>query len=125
MLVAGGAAPEAVFAAVAAESGRLLEVDYTVLVRYDPHDAITIVGTWTRTGAAAPTPVGSRLPLGGRNVTTLVCQTGRPARIDYADVSGVIGDVATYDWGLHSSVGVPISVEGHLWGVMVVALTRQ
>jgi hypothetical protein len=81
-LVAGGAAPEAVFAAVAAESGRLLEVDYTVLVRYDPQDAITIVGTWTRTGGPAPTPVGSRLPLGGQNVTTLVFRTGRSARID-------------------------------------------
>jgi GAF domain-containing protein len=124
-LVAGVVRPEEVFAAVAAEVGWLLKADFAVLVQYDPHDAITIVGTWTRTGAAAPTPVGSRLPLGGRNVTTLVCQTGRPARIDYADVSGVIGDVATYDWGLHSSVGVPISVEGHLWGVMVVALTRQ
>jgi signal transduction histidine kinase len=120
-LVAGAAPPEAVFTAGAEEVGRLLEVDYTVLVRYDPHDAITIVATWTRTGAAAPTPVGSRLELGGRNVTSLVVLTGRPARIDdYTDVSGTIGNVATRDWSFRSSVGVPISVEGRLWGVMVV-----
>ena len=122
-LVASGAAPEAVFAAVAEEVGRLLEVDYAILVRYDPQDAITVAGTWTRTGGPAPTPVGNRLPLGGRNVTTLVYRTGRPQRIDYDDVSGPIGDVATTDWRLRSSAGVPIRVEGRLWGVMVVAFT--
>ena len=124
-LVAQAAPPEDVFAAVAAEAGRLLGVDVAVLVRYDPQDALTVAGAWTGTGAAAPTPVGSRLPLGGQNVTTLVFRTGQAARTDYADVSGVIGDVATRDWGLRSSVGVPIRVEGRLWGAVMVALTRE
>jgi PAS domain S-box-containing protein len=123
-LVADGVGPEEVFAAVATEVGRLLEVEVAVLNRYDPQDMITVVGMWTSTGATGPTPVGSRLPLGGRNVTTLVCRTGRSARIDHADVSGAIG-IATRDWGLCSSVGVPVSVEGRPWGVMIVALTRD
>ena len=123
-LVAQAAPPEQVFAAVAEEVGRLLAADFAVLVRYDPPDTLEVVGTWTSTGAPAPTPVGGRLPLGGRNVTTLVHQTGRPARIDYDDaISGAIGQVATRDWGLRSSVGVPVSVEGRLWGAIVVALT--
>ena len=48
-----------------------------------------------------------------------------PARIDYDDdaISGAIGQVATRDWGLRSSVGVPVSVEGRLWGAIVVAFT--
>jgi signal transduction histidine kinase len=125
MLVAQAAAPEDVFAAVAAEAGRLLGVDAAVLIRYDPRDAITVVGSWTSTGAPAPTPVGRRLPLGGQNVTTLVFRTGQAARTDFADVSGVIGDVATRDWGLRSSVGVPIRVEGRVWGAVMVALTRE
>ena len=54
VLVAGGAPPEEVFGAVAGEVGRLLEVDFATLVRYDPQDAITIVGTWARTGAPSP-----------------------------------------------------------------------
>ena len=126
-LVAQGARPEQVFAAVAEEAGRLLVADFAILIRYDhPQEAITIVGTWTSTGAPAPTPVGSQLPLGGQNVTTLVYRTGQPARIDYDDAhSGAIGQVATHDWGLRSSVGVPISIEGRLWGVMVVAFTRE
>ena len=123
-LVAGATPPEQVFAAVAEEVGRFLAVDFAILVRYDPPDTLEVVGTWTRTGAPAPTPVGGQLPLGGRNVTTLVYQTGQ-ARIDYSDVSGVIGRVASHDWGLRSSVGVPVSAESRLWGCMVVAFSGQ
>jgi signal transduction histidine kinase len=122
-LVARAAPPQEVFAAVAAEVGQLLAADFAVLVRYDPQD-LEVVGTWTSTGAPAPTPVGGRLPLGGRNITTLVSRTARPARIDYDDaISGAIGQVATRDWGLRSSVGVPVSVEGQAWGSIVVAFT--
>ncbi|MCU1615129.1 MAG: hypothetical protein JWO98_2669 [Frankiales bacterium] len=129
-LVARAAPAEAVFAAVTAEVGRLLAVDMTALARYDPDDAITVVGTWTGTGAAAPTPVGARLPVGGQNVATRVVRTGRPARMDYADASGAdapgpIGTAATRAWGLRSSVGAPIGVEGRLWGVIVVGSTSE
>jgi GAF domain-containing protein len=124
-LVARATPPQEVFAAVAEEAGRLLGVDFAVLVRYDPQDTLEVVGTWTRTGAPAPTPVGGRLPLGGRNVTTMVYQTGRPARIDYGDVSGVIGQVASQDWALRSSIGVPVSAESRVWGCMVVAFSRE
>ena len=60
-------------------SAGCLAVDFAILVRYDPQDTLEVVGTWTRTGAPPPTPVGGRLPLGGRNVTTVVYQTGLPA----------------------------------------------
>jgi signal transduction histidine kinase len=124
-LVAQATPPQEVFAAVAEEVGRVLAVDFAILVRYDPQGMIEVAGAWTRTGAPAPTSVGGRLPLGGRNVTTLVYQTGRPARIDYSDVSGVIGQVASRGWGLRSSVGVPVSAESRLWGCMVVAFSGQ
>jgi signal transduction histidine kinase len=126
-LVAQAAPPEKVFAAVAEEAGRLLAVEFAVLVRYDdPPDSIEFVGTWSSTGAPAPTPVGTRLPLGGRNVTTLVYQTGRPARVDYGkEVSGVIGQVGARDWRLRTAMGVPIGVEGRPWGAMVVAFTHD
>ena len=123
-LVARAAPPQEVFAAVAEEVGRLLAADFAILVRYDTPDTLEVVGAWTSTGAPAPTPVGGRLPLGGHNVTTQVYRTGQPARIDYNEYSGVIGQVATHDWGLRSSVGVPVSVEGRPWGAMVVAFTR-
>ncbi|MCW2676622.1 MAG: histidine kinase, partial [Modestobacter sp.] len=120
------AAPSAaVFAAVAAEVGRVLAVDVTVLGRYDPDGAATIVGTWTGTGIPVSTPVDGRVELGGRNVTTRVFETGRPARLDgYADASGAAADVGRA-WGLRSFVGVPISVEGRLWGVIIAAYTHE
>jgi GAF domain-containing protein len=125
MLVAAGAQPDEVFAAVVAEAGRLLGGDYTVLARRDADDAITFVSTWTPTGATAPTPVGSRFPLGGHNVSTMVCRTGRPARIDQGRLAGAMADVAVTGWGVRSSVGVPISVEARVWGVLIVACTRE
>src|SRR5580700_4392152 len=123
-LVAQATPPEAVFAAVTAEAGRLLALDAALLSRYDQGDTITVVGSWITTGGVPPTPVGSQLPLGGHNVTTLVFRTGQAERImNYADVSGAIGDAAAQDWGWRAAVGVPVRVEGRLWGVMIVALT--
>jgi len=126
VLVAQATPPEQVFAAVAGEVGGLLEVDYTVLIRSDPEDMITVVGGWTATGVALPSPAGSRFEVGGRNVSTLTLRTGRPARLDaHVGVTGSIGNTGAHDWGFHSSVGVPISVEGRPWGLILVAYTRD
>ncbi|MCU1615364.1 MAG: histidine kinase [Frankiales bacterium] len=123
-LVAGGASPEAVFAAVAAEVGRLPGCDITLLTRYDADQRATNVGVWSNSGAR-PIPVGTRVPIGGRNLPTLVFQTGRPARIDdYSQATGPVADVASA-WGIRSALGVPINVQGRLWGAMVVVSTRE
>jgi signal transduction histidine kinase len=120
VLVARAASPEEVFAAVAEEVGRLLKVDYTVLSRYDAAGLVTVVGGWARTDPGRPLAIGLRLKPEGRNMHTLVFETGRPARIDdYGDASGAFADAAR-DWGYRSSVGAPISVAGRLWGVMIV-----
>jgi signal transduction histidine kinase len=69
--------------------------------------------------------VGTRLQLGGRNVSTLVFQTGRAARIDdFSDTSGEPAALAR-ERGIRSIVGVPISAEGQLWGVMIVASASE
>jgi GAF domain-containing protein len=49
----------------------------------------------------------------------MVFQTSRPARMDDHDhVPGPVGDAAR-ELGIRAPVGVPVSVEGRLWGVMV------
>jgi signal transduction histidine kinase len=124
VLVARGAPPEEVFTAVAAEAARVLGTAVTALARYDPDGVETVVGAWTGSSAAVPVPVGTRKALGGRNVSTLVFETGQPARIDdYADFSGEVGKTAG-ETGSQAAVGVPVSVEGRLWGVMIVASTH-
>jgi signal transduction histidine kinase len=113
-LVARGAAPEAVFAAVTEEIGHLLPVDSAAMGRYAPDGTQTYVASWGR--SVAWVPVGSQWKTGGRNIGTLVFETGRPVRIDdYADASGMAADIAR-ERGIRSSVGAPIIVEGRLWG---------
>jgi signal transduction histidine kinase len=118
VLVARGAPPHEVFTVVTDEAGQLLQVDYTVLSRYDPDGLVTVVGVWARTDPGRPLPIGLRLKPEGRNIHALVLKTGMSARLDdYGVASGAFADTAR-DWQFRASVGVPIRVEGRLWGVM-------
>jgi signal transduction histidine kinase len=115
-LVARGTPPEEVFVAVTEEAGRLMSVKYAHLGRYEPDAAITIVAGADRRGDHIP--FDRRWSLGGKNIYTLVFETGRPARMDsYADASGPLGVLARED-GVGSGVGTPVIVEGRLWGVL-------
>jgi signal transduction histidine kinase len=116
-LVARGEPPRAVFAAVAHAVGELGPADLTLIGRYDPDGYVTGVAGWSRDGEPV---VGTRARTGGHNVTALVYETGQAARIDrYADASGAAAADAQRR-GLRSAVGSPISIEGRLWGVMLV-----
>jgi signal transduction histidine kinase len=122
-LVARGAPPDEVFAAVAGEAGRLLGCDYATMARFGPEDTVSLVAVWSSTGAAFR--VGTQQRLGGRNATTLVFQTGRSARIDdYTAASGPVAETAR-GFAIRATVGVPIHVEGGLWGVMLVGSRGQ
>ena len=121
-LVARGAPPAEVFAAVTEEAGRLLGADHATMGRYDPDGARTVVAAWTSTGAPYPM---ARARLGGQNLHTTVFETGRAARIDdQARAWGPIAD-AVREFGVRAAVGVPVSVEGRLWGVMIVGSRDQ
>jgi signal transduction histidine kinase len=123
-LVARGVPPEELFAAVVEEVGLLLPIEYTYMGRYEPDYAITFVASSSATGDSLP-PVGSRLVLGGNNVSTLVFETAAPARVDrIADASGPAGS-AFRVWGVQGAVGTPIVVEGRLWGVMIAISTLE
>jgi signal transduction histidine kinase len=122
-LVAGGAPPEEVFAAVTEEAGQLLAADQTTLSRYESDGTVTVVAGWSTVDNALP--VGARLKLGGKNLTTLIWQTRRPARIDsYADSSGALA-AAVRDTGVRSGVGTPIIVQDRLWGVLDAGSTGE
>src|SRR6266566_4470832 len=92
VLAARAAPPGEVFAAVTEEAGRLLGAGHAAMSRYDPDGAVRVVAAWSSTGAAVPP--GTRIGVGGRNVHTLVFQTGRPARTDLAEASGTATGVA-------------------------------
>ena len=121
-LVAASAAPSEVFAAVTREVAIVLGGNASLLCRAEPDGDVVVVGTWANN--APPAPPGFRIPRGGTNVTTIVLDTGRPGRVDNydADATGDAGDVGRFQ-GVRSAVGVPIHVEGHLWGLVVVGAT--
>jgi signal transduction histidine kinase len=120
-LVAHGAPPEELFAAVIDEVERLLPVEVVAMARYESDDTMTTLAT--SRAVRERFPVDSRWPLGGENVSTIVARTGRSARIDsYDDAFGTLA-AAIRAQGLRSSVGAPIVVEGRVWGVMHVSST--
>ena len=116
-LVAEGASPTAVFDAVAAEMERLLDTDQVALARYEPGEEITVVAH--RGPSAERLPPGSRVSHEGDNVTSIVRRTERPARLEHYEWAG--GEIAQLvrDAGVRASVGVPVVVDGRVWGVTV------
>jgi PAS domain S-box-containing protein len=123
MLVARETRQDEIFAAIAEEIGRLLDVDAIEMIRYQDDRFAAPAAAWGDVVRAVPD--GTRVPLGGRNVTTLVFQTGRAARLDdYRQASGPIGG-RVGSGGVISAVGAPIFVEGRLWGAMIAASTHE
>ena len=124
-LVATAVSSEEIFAAVAKEVGNALPAaDFAMVGRYDADHIVEVVGGWNRAGGLAL--VGRRSVLGGKNVSTLVFEGNGPARVDDHLVEGSESlTTAARELGMRSSAGAPISVQGRLWGVMVVASTRE
>jgi PAS domain S-box-containing protein len=118
-LVAGGPAPEEVFAAVAREVALLLGLALTEIVRYDGEGSATVIGAY----GDHPFPVGSRWKLADPSVMKLVRETGRPARIDdYRGLGGPVAESAR-GAGFRSAIGAPITVDGRTWGCIIAIST--
>ncbi len=120
-LVARAVPPEEVFAAVTEEVEQLLPVDFAHMGRYEPDGTIIVLAASGTT--VEQFPVGRRWNLGGKNLATIVFETGRPGRIDgYVDAFGPLGDTGR-ELGIRSSAGTPIIVEGQVWGVVIAGST--
>jgi signal transduction histidine kinase len=118
-LVARESSPERLFAVVAEQVARIVNVPLVRLIRYERDgSSVELVGGWgenvDRLG------IGTRWPLDGSGVIASVWQSGRPARLD--DYTGIPGEAAeaVRQAGMLSSVASPIIVERRLWGAMAV-----
>jgi signal transduction histidine kinase len=122
-LVARGASPAEVLAAVAQEVGSVLDADSTTIVRLDPDGTATIV---TRVGDRPDEfPIGSRwkpeLPL----PLAVALRSGRSARLDgFSEATDDYGD-RLHRMGIRSGVAAPIIVEGRLWGAIGTGTRRE
>jgi signal transduction histidine kinase len=123
-IVAQGATPEDVFAAVSREIARVVEVAISALVRFEDHCTATVVAGF---GEMGQWPIGSTWPLDdGDSVLARVYTTRRPARLDsYEHSTSALADLARRA-GRTSSVGAPIMIDDCVWGAAVVsALTGR
>jgi sugar diacid utilization regulator len=118
-LVARGVEPLAVFGAVADEMRRCVPADTAGLWRFDTDGEITKLAA-ADPEALARWPVGTRTPVESNTIASLVLCTSRPARIDsYDNVAGSIA-ARVRAAGVSAAVGVPIIVDGRVWGLAAV-----
>jgi PAS domain S-box-containing protein len=114
MLVAEGVGSDELFAAVTREAADVLNVPVVALQRYEADRMFTMVAIAGETTFT----VGSRWPVEHEGLAGMILATGRPARREeYTTMPGPLG-VALRDGGMVSAVGVPIVVEGSIWGFM-------
>src|SRR6266513_870581 len=112
--------PQQLFAAVAEQVARVINVPLVWLVRYqDNASEAELIGGWGESGD--PLAIGTRWQLAdSTGVLASVWQSQRPARFDdYADAPGQVAAVVRQA-GMHSAVASPITVEGCLWGAIAV-----
>jgi signal transduction histidine kinase len=125
-LVAKGAKSEAVFSAVAREVAQVFGVQHVTVCRYEP-DTILVLSSFEAPEPAAappPFPAGRRLPLDVPSLPASVHRTGEPTRIDEFTASHGLYAVARQA-GLTAAVGVPIVVDGTVWGAVNIASTTN
>jgi PAS domain S-box-containing protein len=121
-LVARSAPPGDVFAATTTEAGRLLHSDATALCRYEADGTATVVAA--ATDGYVDIPVGGRFSLDDDTAMGDVVRTGGVTRRNtFQDATGDGAELARR-FGIRSSVAAPVTVEGRLWGTMVVS-SRQ
>ena len=120
-LVARGAEPAEVFEAVVNEMRRCASADTAGLWRYEPNDEMTKMAAAEHPGLhLAKWPVGTRSPVDGSTLAGIVQRTGRSARMDsYENSTGSLA-ARIRDAGVHAAVGVPVVVDGRVWGLAAV-----
>jgi signal transduction histidine kinase len=115
-LVAEGAQPQQVFAVVAKEVARVVDVPIATVVRYESDGTVS---SCARSETGPPFALGTHFALDGPSVLGQIRSTLKPARIDdYSTLKGELPDAVRVS-EVRSAVGVPIVVSGRLWGAIV------
>jgi signal transduction histidine kinase len=113
-LVGQGAGEAEIFEAVAVEAAGLVDDEATTLVRYEGDRTFTVLATHR-----GPALVGTRFTVPAEDAGTLdaMLRTLRPARQDhYDEIAG--RSFSNREFGVGSSVSVPVVVDGRLWGAL-------
>jgi hypothetical protein len=119
-LVARGAEPSEVFDAVVNEMRRSVSAQAAALWRYEASDEIALLAVDNRSPAPMNWPTRTQITVNGNTLAAKVQRTSRPARLDsYEHVAGSLA-TRVQEAGVRVSVGVPVIVDGRLWGLAAV-----
>ena len=111
--------------AVTTEMRSCLHAATAMLWRYETTGEITLLSVAAYLpDAAMKWPVGTRTPIEGNTLAAVVQRTGRPARMDTLDnATGTLAELVRAI-GLRAAVGVPVIIDGRLWGLAAVGSDR-
>ena len=120
-LVASTPDPQAVLEMVTREASRVLDLPVLTLMRFEPDGTATVMAE----ASNSPFRAGANFALDGPSVMSRIAETGRPARID--SYEGLPGAVAARlrSAGARAGYGVPVLVDGKLWGAMAAVQTAE
>ena len=121
-LVARGVSQGELFAAVNEEVGWLVGADPTSLMRFEADDTVTLVAAWS--AADAGFPIGARRPVDDE--LRSMRDGGHAVRFGPMELppDGPFAEEGR-QLAIRSAVGVPIVVDGRVWGASVAASIRD
>jgi signal transduction histidine kinase len=122
-LVARGVDASDVFAVVADELARCLNVAHATLVRRDS-DGTAVLLAGHHEPESMKMQVGERFSVDSETVAAMVLRTGKAARMDTHDNARGAGAAYIRQLGVRCAVGAPIIVDGRLWGAAIVGSTQ-
>jgi PAS domain S-box-containing protein len=114
-LVARQTTPDELFEVVAQEVAHVLGVRSITVIRYDANRTMTPVGV---SGPPMRFMLGISWPLDETPIASVIWRTRQPAIVDLGGSDTSLA-VELRENGLHIVTGVPIVVEGRLWGAML------
>jgi signal transduction histidine kinase/ketosteroid isomerase-like protein len=121
-LVARGVSQDELFAAVNEEVGWLVGADPISLMRFEADDTVTLVAAWSAGDAGFP--IGARRPMDDE----LRSMRDEGHALQFGPMELPLDGPFVEDarqLGIRSAVGVPIVVDGRVWGAAFVASTRE
>ena len=114
-LVARQTTPDELFAVVAQEVARVLGVRSITVIRYDDGDTMTPVGV---SGELMQFMLGVSCELDETPIASVIWRTEQPAIVDLTTSETTLA-AELRGRGLRVVTGVPIVVDGRLWGAML------
>jgi diguanylate cyclase (GGDEF)-like protein len=116
--VAAGQPPEVVCSLAAEQAALLLGADGGGVLRFEPDEHLTAIGTWQKHGERVPP--GSRFRVDPGSPVATIRRDGRSIRIDDNRLPGQHRSPTLAENGFVAVAGTPIHVRGRLWGAAVV-----